>query len=61
MKKFPFIILFSLCTVACNYDTLPEIPKPIHYEKNPEAEPEPEAGGNIPIVFSGSFGDGVTE
>lgn len=60
MKKFPFIILFSLCTVACNYDTLPEIPKPIHYEKNPEAEPEPEAGGNIPIVFSGSFGDAVT-
>lgn len=60
MKKFPFIILFSLIAVACSYDTLPEIPKPIRYHQNPAPEPpvpEPEAGGSIPVVFSGSFGD----
>lgn len=63
MKKLqPFILLLAIFAYSCSYNTLPEIPKPIHYEKNPEPEPpveEPEAGGNTEIVFSGSFGDVV--
>ena len=62
MKKVPFIILLSFLAFACTDDSLPEIPKPIHYHRNPAPEPpepEPEQGGNIPIVFSGSFGDAV--
>ena len=61
MKKLhSLILLLAIFAYSCSYDTLPEIPKPIHYEKNPEPEPpveEPEAGGNTEIVFSGSFGD----
>lgn len=63
MKKLQsLILLLAVFAYSCSYDTLPEIPKPIHYEKNPAPEPpveEPEAGGNTEIVFSGSFGDVV--
>ena len=63
MKKLQsLILLLAVFASSCSYDTLPEIPKPIHYEKNPAPEPpveEPEAGGNTEIVFSGSFGDVV--
>ena len=63
MKHIPFIILCSLSVFAgCEYG-LPEIPKPIHYEKHPAPEPpapEIEAGGSIPMVFTGFFGDAVT-
>lgn len=63
MKKLhSLILLLAIFAYSCSYDTLPEIPKPIHYEKNPAPEPpveEPEAGGNTEIVFSGSFGDVV--
>ena len=63
MKRLPFVLLLSVLAYSCSYDTLPEIPKPIHYETHPAPEPpapEPEAGGNIPVVFSGSFGDAIT-
>lgn len=63
MNKIALLLLLPLAVYACTDDSLPEIPKPIHYNKNPEPEPEkpaPEAGGSIPIVFSGSFGDAVT-
>lgn len=63
MKKSALLLLLPLFVSACEYDSLPEIPKPLHYHTNPPQEPEkpaPEAGGTIPIVFSGSFGDAVS-
>ena len=63
MKKLLFLSLISIFVYSCDYNTLPEIPKPIHYETHPAPEPpepEPEAGGNIPMVFAGSFGDAIT-
>ena len=40
MKKLhSLILLLAIFAYSCSYDTLPEIPKPIHYEKNPEPEP----------------------
>ena len=63
MKRIVLLLLLPFAVFACTDDSLPEIPKPIHYNKNPEPEPEkpaPEAGGSIPIVFSGSFGDAIT-
>ena len=63
MKKILFLSLISIFVCSCDYNTLPEIPKPLHYETHPAPEPpepEIEAGGNIPMVFSGSFGDIIT-
>lgn len=63
MKKLLFLSLISIFVCSCDYNTMPEIPKPLHYETHPAPEPpapEPEAGGNIPIVFSGAFGDVIT-
>lgn len=62
MKRLASILFISLCAFACTDDSLPDIPKPIHYHRNPAPEPEepePEAGGSTPIVFSGSFGDAI--
>ncbi|MBR1632268.1 MAG: hypothetical protein IJ686_00730 [Bacteroidales bacterium] len=62
MKRLVLILFIPLFAFACTDDSLPEIPKPIHYHRNPAPEPpepEPEEGGSIPIVFSGSFGDAV--
>ena len=63
MKKLLFLSLISIFVCSCDYNTMPEIPKPLHYETHPAPEPpapEPEVGGNIPIVFSGAFGDVIT-
>lgn len=57
MKKILFVLILAALAPACTDNSLPEIPKPIHYNPNPEPEPEPEQGGSVPVVFSGSFGD----
>ena len=47
MKRIVLLLLLPFAVFACTDDSLPEIPKPIHYNKNPEPEPEkpaPEAG-----------------
>ena len=41
MKRTALLLLLPLALfAACTDDSLPEIPKPIHYNKNPEPEPE---------------------